>query len=153
METLSNVDEEILFASITKIDEMATNFRNLVTRQPRDYFVLRPCATYPSVTNGGPPFQIGGEVFDKWLMVTRTKCPLVLRHVMNFFRPWVGLDRTGDQPESKEVLQPRLRAHAAAYLTASQTTARMTISTAMIKLCKYAKVIASEKVGEFGPVH
>ena len=63
MELLTNMDEEILFAGVAKISEMANTFRNLVACHPQEYFVLRPCATHPNVANGGPPFQINGETF------------------------------------------------------------------------------------------
>ena len=65
---------------------------------------------------------------------------------MNFFQQWVTFG-SRKQPVSKNRIQPLLRIHAVAYLTASPTTARMTISTALTKLMKYAKVFGSEKVG------
>ena len=133
MEVLSNVDEEILFTSVAKIGEMSATFKKLARDQPQDYFVLRPHAVHLNVTNGGPSFHFDDKTFDKWLVNTRSKCPLLLRHIMNFFRPLVGSNR-GGPPEPKEVLQPRLRAHAAAYLTASQVTAHMTINSAVTKL-------------------
>ena len=141
------MDEEFLFAGVAKIGAMAHTFRNLVACRPQEYFVLRPCATYSNVKNGRPPFQIKDGTFVEWLKVTKAQCPVILRHVLNFFRPWVSFDGNRNQPEPKSRLQPLLRGHAAVYLTASQVTARMTIGAALTKLMKYAKVFTSEKVG------
>ena len=49
-------------------------------------------------------------------------------------------------PVPKSHIQPLLRIHAAAYLTASPTTSETTISTALQNLVKYAKVFGSEEV-------
>jgi hypothetical protein len=99
------------------------------------------------VTNGGPPFQIDSQAFAEWLKVTKSHCPVILRHLMNFLQQWVIFDPSRTQPAPKTRIQPFLRIHAAAYLTASPTTARMTIGAALTKLMKYAKVFGSEKVG------
>jgi hypothetical protein len=66
---------------------------------------------------------------------------------MNFFQQWVTFDWSRTQPVSKNRIQPLLRIRAVVYLTASPTTSRMTISAALTKLMKYAKVFGSEKVG------
>jgi len=68
--------------------------------------------TYQNVANGGPPFQIDGSVLTQWLQCTRTQCPVILRHVLNFFQSWVCFDPNRSQPVSKEQLQPLLRSHA-----------------------------------------
>jgi hypothetical protein len=149
MELLTNMDEEILFAGVAKIGTMANTFRSLVAGNSQEYFILRPCAIYPEVTNGGPSFQIDDRTLTEWLKVTKLQCPVILRHLLNFFRQWVTFDGNRTQLEPKSRIQPLLRGHAVVYLTASQTTARMTISAALTKLRKYAKVFGSEKVGGY----
>jgi hypothetical protein len=103
---------------------------------------------YPNVANGVPPFQIHDSVFTRWLQNTKTQCPVILRHSLNFSRQYVCFDPSRNQPVPKEIVQPLLRSHAATYLLASQTTARMTIGAALAKLMKYAEVIASDEVVE-----
>jgi hypothetical protein len=145
---LADLNEEILYAGVGKIGEMATAFAGQVAQNPQEYWVLQPDFVYQDVSNGGPPFQIQDSVFARWLQNTKTQCPVILRHILNFFRQWVYFDPSRSQPVSKEQLQPFLRNHAAIYLLASPTTARITIGAALAKLIKYAKVFASEGVGK-----
>jgi hypothetical protein len=144
---LADLNEEILYAGVGKIGEMATAFEGQIAQNPQEYWVLQPDLVYQDVSNGGPPFQIQDSVFAIWLQNTKTQCPVILRHILNFFRQWVCFDPSRNQPVSKAQLQPLLRSHAATYLLASPTTARMTIGAALVKLMKYAKVFASEGVG------
>jgi len=99
---LAGLDEEILFAGVAKIGTMANAFERQVKNNPQEYCVLQPCVTYQNVANGGPPFQIDGRVLTKWLQCTRTQCPVILRHVLNFFQSWVCFDPNRSQPVSKE---------------------------------------------------
>jgi hypothetical protein len=145
---LAELSEEILYANVAKIGAMANAFEGQIAQNPQEYWVLQPNLVYQDVSNGGPPFQIQDSVFAIWLQNTKTQCPVILRHILNFFRQWVCFDPSRNQPVSKAQLQPLLRSHAATYLLASPTTARMTIGAALVKLMKYAKVFASEGVGK-----
>jgi hypothetical protein len=145
---LADLNEEILYAGVGKIGEMANAFEGQIVQNPQEYWVLQPDLVYQDVSNGGPPFQIQDSVFARWLQNTKTQCPVILRHILNFFRQWVCFDPNRNQPVPKDQLQPFLRNHAATYLLASPTTARMTIGAALAKLMKYAKVFASEGVGK-----
>jgi hypothetical protein len=89
---LAGLNEEILYAGAAKIGAMASAFEGQVAQNPQEYWVLQPNLVYQNVPNGGPPFQIHDSVFTKWLQNTRTQCPVILRHVLNFFRQWVCFD-------------------------------------------------------------
>ena len=104
MELSGNMDEEILFASVAKIGAMANTFRNQVVCYPQDYFVLRPCVTYPNVANGGPPFQIDGETFAKWLQNTKTVSCHFATHIE--FLQTVGELRWESKPTRAEEPTP-----------------------------------------------
>jgi hypothetical protein len=145
---LADMGEEILYASVGKIGELARAFEGQVARNPQEYWILQPNLVYSNVANGVPPFQIDDSVLARWLHNTKTQCPIILRHLLNFLRQYVCFDPNRNQPVPKEIVQPLLRSHAATYLLASQTTARMTIGAALAKLMKYAKVFASEGVGK-----
>jgi hypothetical protein len=124
---------------------MASAFRELGTQDPQRYFQVQHCATFDDVKNGGPPFQIDGNLFANWYEETMTRCPVMLRHLMSFLQSKVAYDdRTSPIP--KNPIQPYLRIHAAAFLTVSPATSRMTIATALQKLLKYAKIFGSEAV-------
>ena len=73
-------------------------------------------------------------------------CPVMLRHLMSFLQPKVAYDKDRTSPVPKNQIQPYLRIHAAAFLTVSPATSQMTMSTALQKLLKYAKIFGSEAV-------
>ena len=123
---------------------MAGDYRELGKQEPGRYFQLRYCATFDDVKNGGPPFQIDGDLFAKWYKETATRCPVMLRHLMAFLQPRVAYDKDRTSPVPKSEIQPYLRNHAAAFLTVSPATSQMTISTALQNLLKYAKIFGSE---------
>jgi hypothetical protein len=100
------------------------------------------------VENDGPPFQIDGSIFANWSREIGTRCPVMLRHLMNFLQPRVEFHENRSRPIPKSEIQLNLRVHAAAFLTASPATSKMTIETALKKLLGYAKGFGSEAVLE-----
>jgi hypothetical protein len=148
MEISGVIDERILFADFSRIRKMAGDYRELVKQQPERYVQLRHCATFDDVKNGGPPFQIDGDLYATWYQETSTRCPVMLRYLMAFFQQRVAYNKDRTSPVPRSDIQPHLRNCAAAFLTASPAIAQMTISMALQKLLKYAKVLGSERVTE-----
>jgi hypothetical protein len=67
---------------------------------------------------------------------------------MAFFQHRVAYNKDRTSPVPRSDIQPHLRHRAAAFLTALPAIAQMTISMAVQKLLKYAKVLGSERVAE-----
>ena len=101
METSGVVDESVLFADFSRIREMAGDYREWAKHKPDRYVQLRPCATFDDVKNGGPPFQIDGDLYARWCQETATRCPVMVRCLMAFFQERVAYHKDQTSPSQR----------------------------------------------------
>jgi hypothetical protein len=87
-------------------------------------------------------------MFAIWSNGAKAYCPIMLQHMMDFLQPRVEFNENRRQPMSKNELQPHLRLHISAFLTASPVTSKMVIEAALKRLMRYAKVFGSESMLE-----